>query len=257
MSEVTMVRRLTQAATTAVHSLTQGGAAVLKSEVTGRPVDPVSLVLTMVQGAFTGYSIGANIADSVLEDFMMNKGLNYLRSGFPDPDSSSEECTNSWIKANYPGLKNHSEEQLPSGTHVHSFNDAMGVKNWVHSIQRRMMDGRILNDSSTKFIIITGGHGSADGRSVLSELGFAAKSFYRVDSYVVQKLQAGTLNGLGPNNAQFDLIDLAKFHQNESGLVAAIQNAKLQNGNNRIVLAFCHSNSGVGDVWDVLTRNNL
>ena len=85
MSEVTMVRRLTQAATTAVHSLTQGGAAVLKSEVTGRPVDPVSLVLTMVQGAFTGYSIGANIADSVLEDFMMKKVI--TDSSDPSPQS--------------------------------------------------------------------------------------------------------------------------------------------------------------------------
>ena len=107
MSEVAMVRRLTQAATTVVHSLTQGGAAALKSQVTGRPVDPVSLVLTMVQGAFTGYSIGANIADSVLEDFMMNRGLNYLRSPDPDPDSdpyiydpasSSEECTYNFIR---------------------------------------------------------------------------------------------------------------------------------------------------------------
>ena len=105
MSEVTMVRRLTQAATTVVHSLTQGGAVALRSQVTGKPVDPVSLVLTMVQGAFTGYSIGANIADSVLEDFMMNKGLNYLRSPdadsdpfISDPGSFSEECGEDFIR---------------------------------------------------------------------------------------------------------------------------------------------------------------
>ena len=107
MSEVMMVRRLTQAATTVVHSLTQGGAVALKSQVTGKPVDPVSLVLTMVQGAFTGYSIGANIADSVLEDFMMNRGLNYLRSSDWEPDSdpyvydpasSSEECSYNFIR---------------------------------------------------------------------------------------------------------------------------------------------------------------
>ena len=105
-----MVRRLTQAATTVVHSLTQGGAVALRSQVTGKPVDPVSLVLTMVQGAFTGYSIGANIADSVLEDFMLNRGLNYLRSpdagsdsgyessDYCDPDSSTEECSPEFLR---------------------------------------------------------------------------------------------------------------------------------------------------------------
>ena len=113
MSEVAMVRRLTQAATTVVHSLTQGGAVALRSQVTGRPIDPVSLVLTMVQGAFTGYSIGANIADSVLEDFMLNRGLNYLRSpdsgsdsgyessDYCDPDSSTEECSSEFLRHYY------------------------------------------------------------------------------------------------------------------------------------------------------------
>ena len=155
------------------------------------------------------------------------------------------------------GLKNHSEEQLASGTHVHSFNDGISVKNWVHSIQRRMIDGRILNNDSTKFIIITGGHGAEDGRSVLSDWGLADNLFYRQDVNASANLQAGTLNGLGPLRTKFELIDLANYHRNERGLVAAIRSAKLQNGQNRIVLAFCHSNSGYGDVWDVLTRHNL
>ena len=265
-----MVRRLTQAASTAVHSLTQGGATVLKSQVTGRPVDPVSLVLTMVQGAFTGYSIGANIADSVLEDFMMNKGLDYLRSPrdpdppIYDPASSSEECSYDFIKRNnLPNdLKNHAEHQLNSGTTVHSFNDTIRVQTWVESIQRRMLDGRIMNDSNTKFIIITGGHGAEDGRSVFSDWRLLDQFFYTQDSNVSSRLQDGTLNftshfRLGPLRAKFELINLARFHQNETGLARAIQNAKLQFGQNHIVLAHCHSNSGSGDVLNLLVRNNL
>ena len=120
-----------------------------------------------------------------------------------------------------------------------------------------MIDGRIQNDENTKFILISGTHGAQDGRSVFSDWGLLEKFFYRQDMHASARLQAGTLNGLGPLRTKFKLIDLAKFHRNESGLVDAIKNAKLQNGQNRIVLAFCHSNSGRGDVWDILTRHNL
>ena len=40
----------------------------MKSQVTGGPVDLFSLAVTMMQGAFAGYFIGANIAVSVPEE---------------------------------------------------------------------------------------------------------------------------------------------------------------------------------------------
>ena len=125
-----------------------------------------------------------------------------------------------------------------------------------------MLDGRILNDESTKFIIITGGHGAEDGRSVFSDWRLLDQFFYRQDMHASDRLRDGTLNftsqfRLGPLRAKFQLINLARFHRDEFGLVRAIKNAKLNGGQNHIVLAFCHSNSGSGDVWDVLTRHNL
>ena len=72
-------------------------------------------------------------------------------------------------------MKNHTEEQLDSGTHVHSFNDKIAARNWVHSVQRRMIDGRIQNDENTKFILISGTHGAQDGRSVFSDWGLLEK----------------------------------------------------------------------------------
>ena len=160
------------------------------------------------------------------------------------------------------GLKNHAEEQLNSGTIVHSFNDRTRVQHWVEFIQRRMLNQEIQNDESTKFIIITGSHGAEDGRSVFSDWNLQDHFFYRQDMHASDRLRDATLNftshfRLGPLRTKFELIDLANFHRNEYGLVRAIKNAKLSGGRNHIVLAFCHSNSGRGDVWDVLTRNNL
>ena len=172
--------------------------------------------------------------------------------------NAAKDLTSIFSRNELPeGLKNHTEEQLASGTHVHSFNDEITVKNWVHSIQRRFLDGRIVNDENTKFIIITGGHGEEDGRSLFSDWDLLERAFYKQDVYASKGLQAGTLNGLGPLRTKFELINLAKFHRDESGLVDAIKNAKLQNGENRIVLAFCHANAPGGDVKRVLKDNYL
>ena len=126
-----------------------------------------------------------------------------------------------------------------------------------------MLDGRIQNDENTKFILISGTHGAEDGRSALTgtEPGFVENLFYRQDVKVSVRLQDGTLNhalnGLGPLRTKFQVIDLADFRGNESGLVAAVESAKLKNGQNRIVLAFCHANAPCGDVKRVLKDNNM
>ena len=122
-----------------------------------------------------------------------------------------------------------------------------------------MLDDRIRNDENTKFILISGTHGAEDGRSALTgtDPRFVENLFYRQDVNTIDRLQTGTLNGLGPLRTKFQVINLADFRGNESGLVDAIKNAKLQNGENRIVLAFCHANAPDGDVKRVLKDNYL
>ena len=70
-------------------------------------------------------------------------------------------------------------------------------------------------------------------------------------------VQEGTLNGLGPLRAPIEVINLANYTGNDGGLVNAIRNAQVDGGENRIILAWCHSNSETGDVMDILTRNNI
>ena len=70
-------------------------------------------------------------------------------------------------------------------------------------------------------------------------------------------VQEGTLNGLGPLRAPIEVINLANYTGNESGLVNAIRDAQAEGGENRIILAWCHSNSKTGDVMDILTKHNL
>lgn len=70
-------------------------------------------------------------------------------------------------------------------------------------------------------------------------------------------VQEGTLNGLGPLRSRIEVINLADYTGNERGLVDAIRNAQVERGENRIILAWCHSNSRTGDVMDILTRHNL
>ena len=60
------VKRLTQAATVAVNSFLQTAGAVFKAKNKDRDLDPVSLVLVVVQATLTGLSIGATITDQVL-----------------------------------------------------------------------------------------------------------------------------------------------------------------------------------------------
>ena len=70
-------------------------------------------------------------------------------------------------------------------------------------------------------------------------------------------IQEGTLNGLDPLQARIDVINLANYTGNERGLVNAIRDAQSECGENRIILAWCHSNSENGDVMDILRRHNL
>ena len=70
-------------------------------------------------------------------------------------------------------------------------------------------------------------------------------------------IQEGTLNGLDPLQARIEVINLANYTGNEMGLVNAINNVKSECGENRIILAWCHSNSENGDVMDILRRHNL
>ena len=53
--------------TAAVHSFLQTAGAVAKAKIKNQDLDPVSLVLTLVQSAFTGQNIGATITDQVLQ----------------------------------------------------------------------------------------------------------------------------------------------------------------------------------------------
>ena len=61
------VKRLTKVSTAAVHSFLQTVGAVAKAKIKNQKLDPVSLVLTVVQSAFSGMDIGATITDQVLQ----------------------------------------------------------------------------------------------------------------------------------------------------------------------------------------------
>ena len=61
------VKRLTKVSTAAVHSFLQTMGAVAKAKVKNKDLDPVSLVLTLVQSALSGADFGATITDQVLQ----------------------------------------------------------------------------------------------------------------------------------------------------------------------------------------------
>ena len=67
LSQREWVKRLTRVSTAAVHSFLQTAGAVAKAKIKNQDLDPVSLVLTLVQSAFTGQNIGATITDQVLQ----------------------------------------------------------------------------------------------------------------------------------------------------------------------------------------------
>ena len=105
-------------------------------------------------------------------------------------------------KNGHTNLPNHAEQQLESGSYVHSFNDEIEARNWVHSVQRRILDERIVNDDSTRFILITGGHGAEDGTSAFTDPNFVDRIFFRQDLNVARRLQ-GSLTELDPEVKTF------------------------------------------------------
>ena len=109
----------------------------------------------------------------------------------------------------HTNLPNHAEQQLESGSHVHAFNDEIEARNWVHSVQRRILDERIQNDGSTRFILITGGHGAEDGTSAFTDPDFVDRVFFRQDLNVARRLQ-GSLGESDPEMRLFTVINMKR-----------------------------------------------
>ena len=67
----------------------------------------------------------------------------------------------------------------------------------MHSVQRRILDGRIPDDDSTRFILITGSHGTEGGTSAFTNPDLVERVFFRQDMNVARRLQ-GSLSEVDP-----------------------------------------------------------
>jgi len=231
------MQTLIRGATAVVHSILQTSAYAVMNQ----KLDPITLVLTLVNAAYSGYAIGDDISTQVLQPVLTEKLQKILKYADELADRKQRRILEV-LKDNpeFQTIVTRIEENTAQYTSLCTINSY----DWIDKVQKGIACGTIENDPNTLMVLLTGTHGwPKDSSSSLTALTRASnrdRNFFRADENWIELLtfQRGGIQ-IGPWKMKFKLLDVAEFKGRENALAEEITSGKPKH----CILAFCFSNN--------------